>query len=212
MAARSPALAGGDFTLVRDFQPINWSIGRTPRRLVRHLVDDLGNQLGRDRKGMNKVIEANFFPRGTNAVFSWPHSIGGLGMKEKRRILIVDNDPNTTHLVKVLLERTGHYLVLEENDATKAHQSARNFRPDLILLDVVMPETDGGEVAAQIEADPELHNTPIVFLTALVTRAEARSGLNIQGHPFLAKPVSIPELIDAIEQQFPVRVASHVSL
>ena len=86
-------------------------------------------------------------------------------MKERRRILIVDNDPNTTHLVKVLLERTGHYLVLEENDATKAHQSARNFRPDLILLDVVMPETDGGEVAARVEADPELHNTPIVFLT-----------------------------------------------
>jgi len=161
---------------------------------------------------MNKVIEADFLPRETNADFSWSHSIGGRERKERRRILIVDNDPNTTHLVKVLLERTGHYLVLEENDATKTHQDARNFRPDLILLDVVMPETDGGEVAAQIEADPELHNTPIVFLTALVTRAEARSGLNIQGHPFLAKPVSIPELIDAIEQQFPVRVASHVSL
>ena len=114
--------------------------------------------------------------------------------------------------MKVLLEKTGRYLVLEENDATKAHQSARNFRPDLILLDVVMPETDGGEVAARVEADPELHNTPIVFLTALVTRAEAKSGLHIQGHPFLAKPVSIPELINAIEQHLPVWAASHVSL
>jgi CheY-like chemotaxis protein len=161
---------------------------------------------------MNKVIEADFLPRGTNADFSWPRSIGGSGRKERRRILIVDNDPNTTHLVKVLLERTGRYLVLEENDATKADQSARNFRPDLIFLDVVMQETDGGEVAAQIEADPELHNTPIVFLTALVTRAEAKSGLNIQGHPFLAKPVSIPELINAIEQHLPLRVASHISL
>src|SRR5580765_7503148 len=161
---------------------------------------------------MNKVIEANFLPRGTHADFFWPPSIGGSGMKERRRILIVDNDPNATHLVKVLLERAGHYLVLEENDATKAHHKARNFRPDLILLDVVMPETDGGEVAAQIEADPELHNTPIVFLTALVTRAEAKSGLNIQGHPFLAKPVSIPELINAIEQHLPACVASNVSL
>jgi CheY-like chemotaxis protein len=139
-------------------------------------------------------------------------SFGGSRRKERRRILIVDNDPNTTHLVKVLLERTGQYLVLEENDATKAHQSARDFRPDLILLDVVMPKTDGGEVAARVEADPELHNTPIVFLTALVTRAEAKSGLHIQGHPFLAKPVSIPELINAIEQYLPLRVASHVSL
>ena len=161
---------------------------------------------------MNEVTDANFFLRGTTASFSWPRSIGGSGRKERWRILIVDNDRNTTHLVKVLLEKTGHYLVLEENDATKAHQSARNFRPDLILLDVVMPETDGGEVAARIEADPELHNTPIIFLTALVTRAEAKSGLRIQGHPFLAKPVSIPELINAIEQHFPVCVASHVSL
>ena len=161
---------------------------------------------------MNKVIEADFLPRGTNADFSWPRSIDWSERKERRRILIVDNDSNTTHLVKVLLERTGHYLVLEENDATYAHQSARNFRPDLIVLDVVMQETDGGEVAAQIEADPELHNTPIVFLTALVTRAEANSGLNIQGHPFLAKPVSIPELINAIEQHLPLRVASHISL
>ena len=161
---------------------------------------------------MNGVIEADFLPRGTNAAFFWPRSIGGSGRKERWRILIVDNDRNTTHLVKVLLEKTGHYLVLEENDATRARQSARNFRPDLILLDVVMPETDGGEVAAQIEADPELYNTPIVFLTALVTRAEARSGLSIQGHPILAKPVSIPELINAIEQYLPVRVASNVSL
>jgi two-component system sensor histidine kinase/response regulator len=177
------------------------------------LVDDLGNPAKNVvGKGMNKLIEADFFPRGTNAPFFWPRLISGSGVKERRRILIVDNDRNTTHLVKVLLEKTGHYLVLEENDATKAHQSAQNFQPDLILLDVVMPETDGGEVAARIETDPELHNTPIVFLTALVTRAEAKSGLSIQGHSFLAKPVSIPELINAIEQYLPACVASHVSL
>ena len=161
---------------------------------------------------MNKVIEADFLPRETNTDFSWPSSVGGSGMKERRRILIVDNDPDATHLVKVLLERTGHYLVLEENDATKARQSALNFRPDVILLDIVMPETDGGEVAARIQADPELQNMPIILLTALVTRAEAKSGLNIQGHPFLAKPVSIPELINAIEEHLPVGAASHVSL
>ncbi len=161
---------------------------------------------------MNKIIEADFLPRETNVAFSWQGSIGLPGMKERRRLLIVDNDRDTTHLVKVLLERTGQYLVLEENDATKAHQSAVSFRPDLILLDIVMPETDGGEVAARIQSDPKLQNTPIIFLTALVTTAEAKSGLNIQGHPFLAKPVSIPELITAIEEHLPMRPASHVSL
>src|SRR6266513_3629797 len=121
-------------------------------------------------------------------------------VEEKRRILIVDNDRESTNVVKILLGRTGRYLVIEENDATKAHQSARNFRPDVILLDIVMPETDGGEVAAQIQADPDLQRTPIIFLTALVTKAEAKAGLRIQGHPFLAKPVNIPELITGIEE------------
>ena len=50
-----------------------------------------------------------------------------------------------------------------------------------------MPETRGGEGAAQVEADPELHNTPNRIRTALVTRAEEKSGLSIQGHSFLAK-------------------------
>ena len=84
-----------------------------------------------------------------------------------------------------------------------AHQSARDFRPDLILLDVVMPKIDGGEIAAQIQADPQLRRTPIIFLTALVTKAETKGGLRIQGHPFLAKPIAIPELIDAIEENLP---------
>ncbi len=151
-------------------------------------------------KNMNRIIEADFFPRESDLESSWLRSIAKPAVEEKRRILIVDNDRDSTHLVKILLEKTGRYSVLEENDATRAHLSARNFRPDLILLDVMMPGTDGGEVAAQIEADPDLQRTPIIFLTALVTKAEANAGLRIQGHPFLAKPVNIPELITAIEE------------
>ena len=149
---------------------------------------------------MNKVIEADFFPRESNLEFSWRGSTASSTAKEKRRILIVDNDRDSTHLVKILLEKTGWYSVLEENDATRAHLSAQNFRPDLILLDVMMPGTDGGEVAAQIEGDPDLQRTPIIFLTALVTKADASAGLRIQGHRFLAKPVNIPELITGIEE------------
>jgi two-component system, OmpR family, response regulator len=123
--------------------------------------------------------------------------------KEKRRVLIVDDEPDSTHLVKILLEKTGNYIVLEENDADQAHQSARNFRPDAILLDIMMPNTDGGEVAAQIEADPELRSTPIIFLTALVTEPETKAGLRIEGHRSLAKPINIPQLIDKIEESVP---------
>ena len=129
-------------------------------------------------------------------------------MKEERRILIVDDEQDSTHLIKLLLEKIGSYLALEENDAAKAYQSARNFRPDLILLDINMPQRDGGDIAAQIDADPELQRTPIIFLTALVTKAEAKAGLHIQGHPVLAKPVNIPELIKRIEENLPARTTS----
>ena len=127
-------------------------------------------------------------------------------LEEKRRILIVDDDRDSTHLIKILLEKISHYLVLEENDAAKAHESARDFRPDLIFLDIMMPQIDGGDIAEQIDADPGLQRTPIIFLTALVTKAEAKAGLHIQGHPVLAKPIDIPELINRIEENLPAHM------
>lgn len=122
--------------------------------------------------------------------------------------MIVDNNHDFTDSAKLVLEKTGRYLVFEENDATKAHQTAQNVKPDLVLLDIAMPETDGGEVAARIQSDPALHRTPIVFLTALVTKYETRPGLRIHGHPFLAKPISLPDLIAGIEENLPARAAS----
>ena len=142
---------------------------------------------------MNRTVEATFFPQVVESI------------KEKASILIIDNNRDFAHSAKLALERTGRYFVYEENDASKAHQTAQGLKPDLILLDIAMPEIDGGEVAARIESDPGLHRTPIVFLTALVTKAETKSGLQIQGHPFLAKPINVPELIDAIEENLPAR-------
>ena len=154
---------------------------------------------------MKKLFEADVFPRVAGADSSPPQPDSDSVTKERRRILIVDDDANSTHLVKILLERSGPYVVLEENDPTRADQTAHNFKPDVILLDIVMPKMDGGELATQIEADRELRDTPIIFLTALVTHGEAKSGLHIQGHPLVAKPISIPELIEAIEKHLPAR-------
>ena len=152
---------------------------------------------------MKKLFEADFFPRTVGADSPPLDTVSGSAPKGKRRILIVDDDANSTHLVKILLERSGPYLVREENDATKADETAHDFKPDVILLDIVMPKMDGGELATHIEADRELHDTPIIFLTALVTHGEAKSGLHIQGRPLVAKPISIPELIDGIEKHLP---------
>ena len=159
------------------------------------------------RQIMKKLLEADFFPLASGTDSPQPDPVSGSVDKGKRRILIVDDDANSTHLVKILLERSGPYLVLEENDAANAYQTAHDFKPDVILLDIVMPKIDGGELATQIEADRELHDTPIIFLTALVTHGEAENGLQIQGRPLVAKPISIPVLIDAIEKHLPARAA-----
>jgi CheY-like chemotaxis protein len=143
---------------------------------------------------MSGTIEVDFLPQAFDEA------------REKPRILIIDNNRDFTLSAKVGLERTGRYSVLEENEPARAHQTAQRVKPDLILLDIAMPETDGGEVAAQIESDPALRRTPVVFLTALVTKAEVRSGLEIQGHPFLSKPISIPDLVAGIERNLPAHV------
>ena len=89
-----------------------------------------------------------------------------------KRILVVDDDPQDTRLIKVFLERN-EYVVKEENDSAAALSAAEEFKPDLILLDVMMPEINGGELAALFKANPKFKDIPIVFLTAKITKEEA---------------------------------------
>lgn len=117
---------------------------------------------------------------------------------DKKRIFIVDDESGFTRLLKLTLERTGRYLVQEENDGTKAWLAAREFKPDLIFLDIVMPKIDGGDVAQQIRSDPSLAHVPIVFLTAIVSKTESKN--EIGGFPFIAKPVSLDAIIHCISE------------
>jgi DNA-binding response OmpR family regulator len=121
---------------------------------------------------------------------------------EKKRILVVDDEPSITRLLKLSLEQTDEFIVGVENIATHALTAAREFRPDLILLDVMMPGVDGGVLASEFQASAQLRQVPIVFLTAAVTKEEVCShGGRIGGLPFLAKPVDIPEVIGCIKKQ-----------
>lgn len=121
---------------------------------------------------------------------------------EKKRILVVDDEPSITRLLKLNLEQTNEYEVRTVNQATAALAAAEEFQPQLVLLDVMMPGMDGGEVAAALQAHPKLKKTPIVFLTAAATKGEvsARGG-KIGGLPFLAKPVELSEVIACLKQQ-----------
>jgi CheY-like chemotaxis protein len=119
---------------------------------------------------------------------------------EKKRILAVDDQASNTRLVKLYLEQTGNYLVREENNARAALSTAEEFQPHLILLDVMMPGIDGGELSTSIKASPRLKSVPVVFLTAVVTKEEVEEGHGkVGGHPFLAKPVVLSEMITCLK-------------
>jgi two-component system OmpR family response regulator len=120
-----------------------------------------------------------------------------------KRILIVDDESGFTRLLKLTLEKTGGFIVKEQNEGEHALATAREFRPDLILLDIVMPKIDGGDVAARIQGDPSLKHVPIIFLTAIVSNKEASSSALMGGFPFLAKPISLDRLIECIEKHLP---------
>jgi CheY-like chemotaxis protein len=120
----------------------------------------------------------------------------------RKRILIVDDEATFARMVKLNLEKTGDYEVRVESLPTVALSAAREFKPDLILLDVIMPSMDGGDVANQIKRDRNLKETPIIFLTATVSKREAgEGGLNSGGELFLAKPVSVETLIHCINER-----------
>ena len=108
---------------------------------------------------------------------------------KKKRIFVVDDESGFTRLLKLTLERTGRFTVQEENDGTRAWLAAREFKPDIIFLDIVMPKIDGGDVAQQIRSDPMLAHVPVIFLTAIVSQTESKN--EIGGFPFIAKPVSL---------------------
>ncbi len=119
----------------------------------------------------------------------------------KKKILVVDDEASLTRMVKANLERTGKYEVRTENMGSKAIEAAREFKPDLMFLDVMMPDMSGDEVAAVLREDSELNDVKYVFLTAIVTKDETETmGSEIGGHQFLAKPVKTDELIATIER------------
>lgn len=120
----------------------------------------------------------------------------------KKKVLLVDDEKSFTNLLKLNLEQTGSYEVRMVNWSEDAMPAAREFKPDIVLLDIIMPRMPGGNVVAQFEADPELKTIPIVFLTAAVQRSrlEEMDGI-ISDHPCLAKPSTLDEIIAMIEKQ-----------
>ena len=119
-----------------------------------------------------------------------------------KKVLVVDDEAGFTKLLKMNLEKTGDFEVRIENNSLKALDAGREFGPDVILLDIVMPGMDGGDVAAQFQEDPGLRNVPVVMLTALVSQGETSQDAVAQSGetPVLPKPVNMTVLTRCLEE------------
>lgn len=130
---------------------------------------------------------------------------------KKARILYVDDEIGAARLLKLNLEATGRYEVNIQNWPEDALDTARTFKPDLLLLDLIMPRMPGGNVVCAFEQDPELKDVPIIFFTASVwrERVQEHDGI-ICNHPCLAKPALLDEIIAFIDVNLPSAVRAEL--
>ena len=123
----------------------------------------------------------------------------------KKKILIVDDDRDFLRLATANLKKTNMYEVKVGFTGNVALSLALEFKPDLIILDVLMPDVDGGEVASQIKANPELKDIPLVYLTSLIRKEEAAAEADsnyLDKHNFIEKMTDREELVNYMEGLF----------
>ena len=110
------------------------------------------------------------------------------------RILIVDDEPDVTELLKYKLEQDGH-LCQVVNNPLSFISVAREFNPNLILLDIMMPELNGLQLCKMVRSDPKMNTIPIIFLTARGEVEDRIEGLESGGDDYIAKPFNTKELL-----------------
>ena len=117
----------------------------------------------------------------------------------KSRILIMEDDDDTQGMVRFLLEYKG-YEVMVAKDGKHGLEMAHQEKPDLILLDLAMPEVDGWMVAQTLKGDPETKAIPVIAVTAYTMSSDRRKALNAGCDGFIAKPMNVPDFIAEIEK------------
>ncbi|HEX2909702.1 MAG TPA: response regulator [Chloroflexia bacterium] len=115
------------------------------------------------------------------------------------KVLVADDEKDIRRLVVFTLERSG-FQVVEATDGQEALKLAQEEKPDLILLDVMMPFISGYEVCRQLRTVPELKETPVIFLSAKAQSYEIGEGLEAGGTDYLVKPFIPRELAAKVKQ------------
>lgn len=116
-----------------------------------------------------------------------------------KKVLIVDDEPNIVLSVEFLMQREGHEVVTA-GDGQEAMDVLAAARPDLMILDVMMPRKNGFEVCAEVRADPEMSGMPILMLTAKGREAEMKKGLSLGADAYITKPFSTHDLVTKVNE------------
>jgi len=113
------------------------------------------------------------------------------------RVLIVDDEPHIVLSLEFLLERAG-YETVAAADGEEALAKVRRLRPDVVLLDIMMPNRNGYEVCQAIKSDPDLRTTPVIMLSAKGQEVEVLKGLELGASSYVTKPFGNAEILEAI--------------
>jgi CheY-like chemotaxis protein len=120
-------------------------------------------------------------------------------------ILVCDDEPSLRELMRLSLENPG-YRFVEAGDGSEAIEAIESARPDLLLLDVMMPGTSGIEVLEHLRAHPELSQTPVIVVSAFASPADRRRALEAGATRFVKKPFDPEALRSLVEELLPSRV------
>lgn len=121
-------------------------------------------------------------------------------MANKRRILCIEDEPEMIDLIRLILERKG-FEVLGAVGGQEGLDAVRREKPDLVLLDLMMPDVDGWEVYRQMKADSELQHIPVVVVTAKAQSIDKVLGLHIaKVDDYVTKPFGPSDLVESVER------------
>lgn len=113
------------------------------------------------------------------------------------RILVVDDEPQVTEIIDAFLTNAGHQVIVE-NNAESGLKKARNIKPDIILLDIMMPGIDGYSICNDLKNDPGTANIPVVFLTGKDRADDMGRSFKVGGDMFIKKPFSCERLLEIV--------------
>jgi len=117
----------------------------------------------------------------------------------EKKILMIDDEVEYTSITKIYLEDAGDYKVYTVNRGADGYMKAKEVNPDIILLDISMPDVSGYDVAEQLAKDEKLKSVPIIFFTGVYQEIDESSD-QIKGHPYLTKPTSGENLVAFIKK------------